>query len=178
MNLTVTGRHFELSPEVRRQIEKKIARLDRLLNANAVSAQCVLAHERQRVVCELTVRARGDHALVGIGRHARAATAVGVAVEKVAQQAQRLADRWKTRRRKGGPTREAAIPVEAVAEEPRTRVIRSRNYAVKPMTIDDAVLELTAGDQAFVVFRHAISESVVVVYRRPDGHVGLIDTEA
>ncbi len=176
MNLTVTGRHLELTPAIRRQIEKKLARLERLFNAHVVSVQCVVGRERQRAVCELTVHARGDHVLVGIGRHARMPTAVATAVDKVVQQAQRLADRWKTRRRTG-PRREPVVVAEPGPAEPKTRVIRSRNYAVKPMTIDDAVLALKTGDQAFVVFRHHVSESVVVIYRRPDGHVGLIDTE-
>ena len=109
MTLTVTGRHIELSPLVRQQIERRFTRLERLLNDSAVSAQCVVTQERQRIVCELTLHARGDHMLVGVGRHdAPDHVPSAPAIEKVKQQAQRLSDRWKTRRRSGQKLAEVA----------------------------------------------------------------------
>ena len=177
MQLTVTGRHLVVSDAVRQQIERKLSRLERLLNDSAVSAQCVLARERNQAVCELSVHARGDHTLVGVGRHARMPGAIAEAVDKVAQQAQRLADRWK-KRRKGGGARE--VDVAAVAEaadgEPKLRVIRARGYAINSLTVDDAVLALHRDDASFLVFRRAGSDALAVVFRRPDGHFGLIDT--
>ena len=176
MNFTVTGRHLVVSDAVHDHVQKKLAHLHRVLNDSAVSAQCVISQQRQQFVCELTLHVRGDHTLVAIGRHVRAATAVSLAADKVGQQAQRLADKWKTHRRRTSAPEAASV--EPVAPEPGVRVIRSRRYAVKPMTVDDAVLALDAGGQAFVVFRHVSSDAVAVVYRRPDGHVGLIDTGA
>lgn len=175
MILTVTGRQIELGSAVRLQIEKRLARVQRLLNDSAVSAQCVVAQERQRFMCEVTLHARGDHMLVGVGRHDRLITAVGLAVDKVAQQAQRLSDRWKTRKRTA-----RVVPAAMVADvpaEPRVRVIRSRRYAIKPMTVDDAILALTDAEQQFLVFRDTTSEAIAVLFKRPDGHFGLIDTE-
>jgi putative sigma-54 modulation protein len=177
MILTVTGRHLELSPSVRQQIQKKIERLQRLLHDSAVSAQCVVAQERKQFVCELTLHARGDHMLVGVGKHARLLAAVGGAIEKVSQQAQRLADKWKTRRRT------AQGVVRTVIDEPApkpkaapTKVVRARRYAVKSMSVGDAAAAL--GTAAFLVFRHADSGQVAVAFRRPDGQVGLIEPEA
>jgi putative sigma-54 modulation protein len=185
MTVTVTGRHVVVNDAVRQHIGKKLARLHRVLNDSAVSAQCVISRQRQQFVCELTLHARGDNMLVGVGRHQQMAPAATAAVEKVAQQAQRLADRWKTRRRgsravkapaTGAPVLPGA-PSEA-SDERAPRVIRSRGYAVKPMTVEDAVLALAEADQTFLVFRNAASETVSVLYRRPDGHYGLIDTGA
>ena len=180
MQLTVTGRHIVVSDATRQQITRKLSRIDRMLNDSAVSAQCVLTRERKQVVCELTVHARGDHMLVGIGRDTRLAGAIAASAAKVAQQAERLSDRWKTRRRSSGtPRRETGeAPLAEPAAPPSTRIIRSRRYVVRPMTVDDAVLALEKGDQTFLVFRRTSSDSVAVVFRRPDGHVGLIDTEA
>ena len=176
MTLTVTCRQVEVPAAVRAQIERKIARLERLLRDNIVSAQCVLTRERAQVCCELTVHARGDHQLVAVGKHARVVTAVGTAVEKVSQQAQRLMDRWKTRRRANG--RGIVEREIAAAPERTTRVIRARNATIKAMTVDDAVIALEAAGQPFLVFRHVASESVAILFRRPDGHLGLIDTES
>lgn len=178
MTLTVTGRHVELSAAVRQQLAKKIGRLDRLLNDNAISAQCIVTKERQLFVCEVTLHARGDHMMVGIGRHARVTAAAGAAVDKVAQQAKRLKDRWTTRRRRAVRPDTVATPVEL--ETPRNeaaaRVIKSRQYAVKPLSIEDATLALTSSSQPFLVFRQIPTDAVAVLYRRPDGNFGLIDT--
>ncbi len=101
MKLTVTGRRLAITEAQRLDIRRKIARLERVLNESAVSAQCVVEHERVAFVCELTVHARGDHILHGVGRHARLPAAVSAAVTKVGAQAKRLTDRWKTRRKAG-----------------------------------------------------------------------------
>src|SRR5947209_1767456 len=131
MKLTVTGRHMEVRETVRQQIETKLKRIDRLLSDSAVSAQCVLSQQRGILVCELTVHARDNHMLHGIGRHAQVARAVTLAMDKVGQQAQRLKDRWKTRRRLS-PNGAARQPpaTERIPADAGPRVIRSRRSAV------------------------------------------------
>jgi len=178
MQLAVTGRHLVVSETVRQQIERKLAKLERLLQDSAVSAQCVLTQERRYIVCELTVRARGDHSLVGVGKDARMTVAIAAAVEKVAQQAQRLTDRWKTRRRLATkPERVDGVPAEASSNSP-PKVIRSRRHIIKAMTVDDAAVELDRSGEPVLVFRRSPTDAIAVVFRRADGHVGLIDTEA
>jgi putative sigma-54 modulation protein len=179
MKLIVTGRHVEVTDLARQQIDKKLERIERLLNDSAVSAQCVLWQERGTFVCELTVHARGDHMMHGVGRSGRIPTAVSLAVEKVVQQAQKVKGRWKTRRRSGeASTMRVSASEPRIASDAGPRVIRSKRYAVKPLTLDDAMLVLTGGDQSFLVFRHSASDQVAILYRRPDGHFGLIEPEA
>ena len=183
MKLTVTGRHLAVSDADRQEIAEKVKHLDRILNDSAVSAACALTKERQDIVCELTVHARGNHMLHGVGRHRRLGVAAGLAVTKVSQQAHKLADRWKTRRRAGASRAEVRVPQvpgrarNAEPAAPAPRVIRSRGYAAKPMTVADAALALTSSDSPVLVFRHATSEAVTVLYRRPDGHLGLIEPD-
>ena len=183
MKLLVTGRQVTVTDAIRQDIDRRIARLARVLNDSAVSAQCVVARERGRFVAELTVHARGDHMLHAVGKHTVLGTAVGTAVDKVAQQASRLADRWKSRRKAGRRREAPAVGQDGEAAAgpesgPSFRVIRSRQAPVRPMSLDDAVLALTAGDRPFFVFRHDASNAVAVLYRRPDGHFGLIEPEA
>ncbi len=181
MKLTVTGRHVEVTGAARQEIEKRLQRLERLLNDSAISAQCVVWRERGEYACELTTHARGDHMLHGVGRAPQLGPAVSAAVTKVSAQAQRLKDRWKTRKRLGsngvGPwTTLASEPTSAVEQSPR--LIRSKPYPVKVMTLDDAMSALADTDQTFLVFRHATSENVAILFRREDGHFGLIEPEA
>lgn len=178
MKLLVTGRRMTVSDATRTRIDRKLHRLDRLLGDSAVSAQCIVEREKNAYLCELTVHARGDHMLHANARHARLESAVTAVAQKVGQQAQRLKDRWKTRRR-SGTRRQVAVPApEPAPAAAGPRVIRSRARPLKPLTVDDAVLALQAGTQAFVVFRHADTGAIAIVHRRPDGHVGLIEPEA
>jgi putative sigma-54 modulation protein len=183
MKILVTGRHVTITDAVRASIGRKLQRFERLLHSGAVSAQCIIAKERETHVCELTVHARGDHLLHAVGRDPNVGTAVGAAIEKVAQQAARLSDRWKTRRRTDRPeTPERAAGPREDATEPAVdqapRVIRTRPTAVKPMSVDDAALEFAADNRPFLIFRDAASERLAMLYRRADGHFGLIDLEA
>ncbi len=99
MKLTVTGRHVVVSQTTKQTLDRKMRRLDRILQERLVSGQCVLDRQREEYICELTLHVRGDHTLHGIGRHPRLPGALAAATDKVALQAQRLTDRWKTRRK-------------------------------------------------------------------------------
>ena len=101
MKLNVTGRNVTVSPTTRQTLNRKLGRIDRVLQERAISAQVVLGRERAAHICELTVHARGDPLLHAVGRHARLPGALANAVEKVTLQAQKLSDRWKTRRKIG-----------------------------------------------------------------------------
>jgi putative sigma-54 modulation protein len=105
-----------------------------------------------------------------------------MAYAKVEEQARRIKTKWTSRKRRATGRRSQAAPVEispaAVAADARPRVLRSRRYAVKPMTVEDAVLRVEADGDAFVVFRNASTDAINILYRRKDGHFGLIEPEA
>jgi putative sigma-54 modulation protein len=72
-----------------------------------------------------------------------------------------------------------ATPRGGGAGEPRVlRIIRARRYDVKPMSIDEAALEVIDGEDSFLVFRNAATDTINVLFRRPDGNLGLIEPEA
>jgi putative sigma-54 modulation protein len=180
MRLALTGRNIDITPGLRQLVTRRLARLERHLNDSAVSAQVVLHTEKFRRSTDIVVHTRGDHILRGSGSAEAWAASITEAVEKVAQQAARVKGKWEARRKR-------AAPVSPIAEDstaadapatPRRRVVRMRRYPVKPMSVDDAVLALEDGPHAFVVFRDAESEAVLIVFRRPDGLVGLIEPEA
>ena len=180
MKLNVTGRQLEISDAVRALIVKKLGHLDRLLNDNALSAQCVISRERNQMVCDLTIRVRGDHTLHSVGRHARLPGALAAAVAKIDQQARKLLGRWNDKRRRAASGRSAPIvpPIAAASAEPAgPRVIRARRYQVRTVTTDDAALMVANGPETFLLFRNVLTGALTVAYRRSDGNVGLIEPE-
>jgi len=180
MRLLVTGRNIDITPALRQLIERKLSKLDRVLNDSAMSAQVILRMEKYRRVADLTIHARGDHMLHGIGEGAEWPASIRQAIDKIDKQAHKLKSKWTTRKRRatGG---KAIAPASAVAAEPAPagpRIVRASRYVVKPMTVEDAALRLEAEDEAFVVFRNAVSDGVAILYRRSDGNLGLIEPEA
>ena len=99
MKSTVTGRHVEITPEIRGIITQKLARLERLLHDNAVSIQFVLTRSRGRCGAEVVLHVRGDHMLHGEDEGGHWEQAIGGALDKVQQQAHTLKSRWETRHR-------------------------------------------------------------------------------
>jgi ribosome-associated translation inhibitor RaiA len=160
-------------------MRRRLRQVERLLGDRALSADCIVSTERQSVLCELLVHVRGTPTLRGIGRHARLTTAASLAAAKVWRQAQRLTDRWKTRRHDGGARAVSAAERERVppSDKAGPRVIRARPRETKPMTVADAALLLSESDQPVLVFRRAAGEGLAILYKRRDGHFGFIDPE-
>ncbi len=179
MRLELTGRHVEITPDLRTQVEKKLAKLDRLLKGGIVSVQAVLTLEKYRRKSEVTVHARGENFLHGLGDTNSWDTSINDAIEKITQQLHKVKGKWQERKRRATSARVLPPPdaVPAAPEPKPRRVRRVPRYPVKPMTVEEAALSVDSGDDNFLVFRNATTDSINVVYRRKDGHLGLIEPE-
>ncbi len=180
MRIALTGRNLDVTPALRQLVRRRLARVDRFLQEHVISSQVVLSLERHRHLTELTVHARGGHILHGLGDASSWQASVTEAVEKVSQQGHRLKDRWQTRRRRASGAK--GRPGPAVLPDARSRNttrprVRTARYPVKPMTVDDAALQLESTDDTFLVFRNAETEGVSIVFRRKNGRLGLIEPE-
>jgi putative sigma-54 modulation protein len=186
MRLELTGKGIDITAGLRQLVDKRLARVERLLGRAMVSAQCVLSTQKYLNRADLTVFVAGDHVFHGVGEGRNWPVTMTSAVEKVMTQAQTQKDKWKDRRRadakkaparrRGASSGTAAPPPDARTIPPAPR-IRKVRYPVKPMTVDEAAGLLQDNGEAFLVFRNARTESVSVVFRRNDGNLGLIETE-
>ena len=164
---------------MRRAVLQRLTHLERLLNRNALSAQVVVTLEKSRHHVDITLHARGEHFMRGEAVSKDFDTALASAADKLARQAHKLTDKWKDHKRRAISPRELASLAAAPGnDDGQVRIIRARRYAVKPMSVEEAALEMTDGRSAFLVFRDASNDAVMVLYRRPDGNLGLIEPEA
>jgi putative sigma-54 modulation protein len=176
MRVEVTGRHVDITPPIRQLIDRRLTKLERLLNDSAISTQVILTKEKYRHRTEIIIHARGDHMLRGLGEGTGWPVSVREAAAKIEQQAQTLKGKWGERKRRGAGARAiAAAPTPEPAHAPR--IVRATRYAVKPMSIEDAALRVEATSDAFVVFRNADTDAVSILYRRTDGNYGLIEPD-
>jgi putative sigma-54 modulation protein len=177
MRLDITGRHVEITAPLRNLIDKRLARLGRVLNDSALSATVILTKEKYRHRTEIIVHARGDHMMRGLGEGNAWPISLRQAAEKVEQQAQKLKSKWDERKRSSTRRRapRAAAPPEVAPATPR--VVRASRYPVRPMSVEDAALRVQEGPDTFVVFRNADTDAVSILYRRKDGNLGLIEPD-
>ena len=190
MRLELTGRHIRITPSIRRLIEQRLSPMMRLLNDSAVSAQVVLTKLKLLVQAEVTLHARGEHFLHAEATGRDVDAALKAAADKVDRQAQKLKSRWAKGKRQGiSAAKATATPRpargprsvgngQAGSGSPSRRVVRARRYAVKPMSVDEAALEVVDTADAFLVFRNAKTDTINVLFRRADGNLGLIEPEA
>ena len=178
MRVDVTGRHVEITAPLRNLIDQRLAKLERLLNDNVVSAVVILTKEKYRHRTEIVIHARGDHMLRGLGEGNAWPISIRQASEKVEQQAQTLKGKWAERKRSSTRRR---TPQAAAADQRAgaggRRLVRASRYPVKPMSVEDAALRVEGSDETFLVFRNADTDAVSILYRRKDGNLGLIEPD-
>jgi len=179
MKIEFTGRQTDITPAVRRLAERKLQKVAKAL-PGLTRAHVILTADKHRLVAEVSAHSRGLD-LVAVESSSNPRLSVANAIEKLARQARRQRDKKLVRKGAASPRRlaaEGAAGSEAGGEEPRPRVIRSRRSAVKPMTLEEATLLLEGRrSDGVMVYRDASTERVSVLFRRKDGHLGLIEPE-
>ena len=179
MQIDYTGRQMEITPAIKKYTEGHLLKMKRILG-DQPKWHVILTVEKHRHIAEITVKAR-MYSLVGVHETTDMYSSILGALEKIEKQAKRLNAKRKERKRRADSLSHVTMNVleretPAVSGD-GVKVIRSRKFAVKPMSVEEAVQEVEESKAEFLVFRNAESEAVNVVYRRSDGHFGLIEPE-
>lgn len=180
MRLDLTGRNVEITPPLRQLLARKMSRLDRVMRDAALSAQIVLTRERYRHITDITLHARGDNLLAGAATASTWEESVSTAVEKVTQQAQRVKERWTTRKRRATPTKaiEVAVPAETPAPPEATApAVAPQRYPIRRHTLAAAAIRLSKVAEPFVLYRDGDTLRLQLLYRRKDGTLARIEPE-
>ena len=188
MRLELTGRHITITPALKKAVEQRLAHVAKMLHNGVVSAQVVLTAQKSRCSAEVTLHARGGRFMHGEAPGRDGLTAVAATFDKIDRQAQKLKSKWTETKRQGISAGKAASATPRPEKGARAfgdgdgdrqiRIVRARRYEVKPMSVDEAALEVGSDQSAFVVFRNAVTDTVNVLFRRPDVNLGLIEPEA
>jgi putative sigma-54 modulation protein len=179
LQVSVTFRHMEASDALRAYAVDKVERIIAKYLKNAVEAHVILASNRHRQhnMAEINIHA----SQFDISAHAEEPdlyAGIDFAVEKVEAQLRKHKDRINDRKGRASLHEIATmIPVDVVSkhdEQGAMRVIETETLQAKPLSVDDAVLQLDLSHSEFLVFRNSATSAISVVYRRRDGHYGLI----
>ena len=178
MKVTYRGMPHALPPKLQQKLDSKFAKLAKLLDGRGErEAHVIMTQERHLCCAEVTLQFH-DHKLVCKGSDADLFTALSMALEKLDAQAVKQRTKWRATHRRNGPGAEpkASPAREGGGESATKRVFRvNGDGRRKPMTLDEAVLEM-GKNQDYLVYRDAQREGLSVLVRRRDGHFDLIES--
>ena len=177
MNVSVTFRTSEGEDWQKTYVEERIVRLKKYLDVPA-EAHVVLSTEKFRNVVEINLSANGWN--VNAKEEAKDMhLAVDSCVDKIEKQLKK--QREKTREHKPRSIRHASLKTGEVPEEDddaTAKVIETRNVILKPMSLEEAVLEMESSNARFLIYRDTASEKVSLVHRLDDGNFAHIETNS
>jgi putative sigma-54 modulation protein len=178
VKLQVKGRNLEVTDAIRSYAQEKLGKLDRQLH-DPTRVELELMVERnpsiaENQIAEATIWTKGPILRARESSHDMKAS-IDQLVEKLERQVTRYREKRQRRpsRRDGG----AAEPPPGIPVEGDATIVKSKQFPVKPMTPEEALLQLELVGHDFFVFRNADSGEVNVVYRRRDGAYGLIEPQ-
>lgn len=180
MNIELTGRHYHVGDRARQLIERKCEKLAKFLD-EPVEVHVILEVEKRRQIAEFHVSHRhGVLQATEEAEHMR--EAIHAAIEKIEKQARRSRKKFMDQRRRAQRHDDGhhwpldVLDATTLGGE-RPRIIKTSKLSIKPMTIDEAALELDHSKNEFFVFRDSGTDRVSVIYRRKDENFGLIAPE-
>jgi putative sigma-54 modulation protein len=178
MRLQVKGKNLEVAPAIRAYAESKLAKLDRHLHENA-QVEVELSMERnpsiaEAHVAEATVWTKGP-----VVRARESSSDMKASIDLLVGKLERQVKRAREKRRRNPIRLRRSAPSEVQLTEPseEPRIVRVKQFALKPMPPEEALLQLELLGHDFFVFQNADSGEVNVLYRRRDGNYGLIEPQ-
>ena len=183
MNIDIAGRHVEITKALRTFIEDRLHKLESLLDGPS-KAHVVLASAKHRHLAEIQIKSR-TALLSGAKETEDLKASINQVVERLEGQARRHKEKLKQRNKRAGrkiaAAEEAPAPKRRARLSPaagaRTPVLASERYRLKPLSAEDAAMELEATGGDLLVYRDARTYRVNVVYRRRDGTFAHVDPE-
>jgi len=197
MNVEYTGRQFEVTPAIRKQVQSGLEKIQKILGD--FDTHVILSAEKHRHIAEITVTVRNHAPIVGLAEATDMIAAIGSALDRIDRQAVKYKTKWKSKKRQArkkfaqqpmreevplavavGGTLETAVPVTVhsfptVVKFTETHIVRSSDsVSHKPLTLEEAVKEAEFRDREVFVFRDPEGK-VKVLHRKRDGKMELIE---
>jgi putative sigma-54 modulation protein len=177
MQTTTTFRHLEPSDALKSYAEEKLERIKKYIDEPIV-AQVFMTVEKIRHCAEVTLTAKG----ITI-KASEETNDMYAAIDSVVDKIERQLRRYKERIKDHKPAPEALerqvlksiVEAESIEQQKTPVVIRTKTFSIKPMSVEEAVMQMDLLHKDFLVFNDANTDNINVIYRRKDGDYGLIE---
>jgi putative sigma-54 modulation protein len=194
MRINVTFRHMEATPALREHAEKRVRRVAKYVH-RPIDAHVILSVVKRRHIAEVVLNADRT-TMTAKEETGDLYSAIDLAGDKLEQRARKHTEKLKSHKLPAPSRRLKETAPELPEPEPEAttglrmdvlrsdsfgrrkgpEVIHTKRLAVKPMSVEEAVMQMDLMSSEFFVFRNG-SAGIAVVYRRKDGHYGLIEPE-
>lgn len=178
MKILIKGKNIQVTPALREYVEKRVGKITKYFEGELKDATVTLVVEKDIQRVEVTIPLNG-YILRGEEETMDMYTSIDNVVDKLERQVRK----YKTRMNR--QIKNLSV-LDLVPENNKTnikeevdepKIVKTKRFAVKPMPIEEAVLQMDLLGHNFFVFLDAVTEDVTVVYKRRDGNYGLIEPE-
>jgi len=174
---TIRGKNIDVTPALRDYVEKRVGKVTKYFD-KVGEITVLLTVTKGRHIVEVTVPVqgvllRGEEATMDMY------TSIDLVIEKLERQIHKHKTKIEKRFRAGSFKTEAIVPpVISNTEDDNDEypVVKTKRFAVKPMDVQEAIMQMNLVNHDFFVFRDSESDETNVVYRRKDGNYGLIES--
>lgn len=173
MQFSIRGKNIEVTGALKQYVEKRVGKIEKYFGL-PLAAQVTLSVQKDRHIVEVTVPL--DSVLLrGEEETDDMYSSIDLVVEKLERQIEKYKTRINRKLQVVKTKTGQAGAGEADEEEPQ--VVKVKRFPIKPMAVDEAVMQMNLIGHDFFVFTNAETEQVNVVYRRRDGNYGLIEPD-
>jgi len=176
MKFVMNGKNTSVSTAMMEKAQKKVGKFEKFFRPET-EAHLTFEVEKDRNIFEVTIHSKG------LFIRAEETTAdmyasIDLVIEKLERQIRKYKTRLGKRIHQEAMVMENFDLPESIEEDDELRIVRSKKFALKPMDVEEAIMQMNLLGHNFFVFSNAEDETVNVVYRRKDGQYGLIEPES
>ena len=178
MKISVTFRNKEGENWHKEYIDQKLKKLEKYLDT-PVEARVVLSVEKFRNVAEVNLMTNGQN--MNAKEEAKDMyLAIDNAIEKIERQLKKRKERIRGHKTNTARGEEITVAEQYLEEDEvqETKIVEVKKVTLKPMSLDDAIMEIDSSRNRFVVYRDSSTENVSIIYVRDDGKYSLIETSS
>ncbi|OPZ59641.1 MAG: Ribosome-associated factor Y [Deltaproteobacteria bacterium ADurb.Bin510] len=169
MQTNITFKNMDATQALKDYVTKRLAKLDRFIERPA-EANVVLSVEKIRHKAEVTINSDG-HVINAVETTEDMYAAIDLVMDKLERQMKKHKDKVQDHK---GASHEGAVEVAEEGGE-EVRIIAETDYFVKPMSVEEAALQLGLGRKSFILFQNTATKQMGILYKREDGDLGLVE---
>jgi putative sigma-54 modulation protein len=175
MQITVTGRHLEATDALKQYATERFQRLEKYLPRNSNATVTLSVVKKVHQTAEAVIKA--DGVLVQASEETGDMySSIDLLYEKIERRVRKYKEKLTDHKHQTGVSEMTGVAQAAAHPEDRIpQIIKTKQFDLKPMQAEEAVMQMELLDKPFFVFANATSGQVNVIYRRNDGNVGLIE---
>lgn len=175
MRIVVKSKNGTVTPIAKEYAQKKVSKLGRFIDdTQSVLAEVTLRSENETQIAEVTLRV-GGLILRGEGQRSEMHGSIDEAVARIERQFEKYRTRIQKRIQSARSMPDTVAAAAPKPESEEDQVVRVKRFAMRPMAVDEAIMQMEMLDHDFFVFANAETGAVNVVYRRRDKGYGLIE---